>query len=287
MSQPGKRSFPWHWIVLGLLVAAQAGLGAYSWREQASSFQDVAELMILGVLLSQPIPFALWAAFAPQSFFRRLLCSFLLCTLLSLVEVVAASEHTHSGIAGLAALTMSHLAILVVATAVLSIVRSIFHWRITRASIEAVHSDYRGNQFGVKHLLILTTIIAVGCGLLRSLVITIPHLKHLRSLYPADDVGMLLDLFGAFFMAMCVLIPALVIPWYALAFRPRMLFLIVTTLYIWVVCGLAAYFIMRGDFVWPMLFIQLGAALSVLVTSLVMRFCGFRLARVPKAASVR
>jgi hypothetical protein len=230
----------------------------------------------------------LWAAFAPQSFLRRLLCSFSLCTVLSFVEVVAASEHTHSDIAGLAALTISHLVILAFATAVLSIIRWTRHWRITRNPPEAV-SDYRGVQFNIKHLLILTTMIAIGCGFLRSLVITIPHLKHLRSLYPAEDVGMLLDLLGAFFMALCVIMPVLVIPWYALAFRPRMLFLIVTTLYIWVVCGLAAYFIMSGqlELTKPMVFLQLGAALSVLVTSLVMRFCGFRMARMPKAASVK
>ena len=100
------------------------------------------------------------------------------------------------------------VAILLVATAVLSIVRWIFHWQITCTTVETAHSDYRGSQFGVKHLLILTTIIAVGCGLLRSLVIAIPHLKHLRSLYLGNDImGLLLELVGGLFTAMCLLLP--------------------------------------------------------------------------------
>ena len=87
-----------------------------------------------------------------------------------------------------------------------------------------------------------------------------------------------------FFVAMCVLIPTLVIPWYGMAFRPRILFLIVTTLCIWIVCDVAVYFIMREDFVRPMLLIQLGASLSLFISTLVMRYCGFRMVRMPKAA---
>ena len=67
-------------------------------------------------------------------------------------------------------------------------------------------------------------------------------------------------------------------------------------LIIGIVCDVAIYFItietfsvptsvnLYKEFILPMLLVQLGAAVSVLLTTLVMRFCGFRMIRMPKAA---
>ena len=67
------------WIALGLLVAAHAGFAACFWREQAIAIGDFGGFIGLGILVSQPMLCAFWAAFGPQPCFSRLLCSFLLC----------------------------------------------------------------------------------------------------------------------------------------------------------------------------------------------------------------
>ena len=88
-----------------------------------------------------------------------------------------------------------------------------------------------------------------------------------------------------------LLFPVLVIPWIILVNRRRSLTLIVIALVAGGVFDLVAYFIMlriipplpsRYDVIKPFLLIQLGSGLSALVTTLVIRFCGFRMIREPR-----
>ena len=69
------KGFPKHWIVLGLLVLAHADLGAYC----IPADQTLTNL-IAGVMISQPILLANWAAFACQRFYHRILWSLPICT---------------------------------------------------------------------------------------------------------------------------------------------------------------------------------------------------------------
>jgi hypothetical protein len=97
-------------------------------------------------------------------------------------------------------------------------------------------------------------------------------------------------------MMLALLFPVFVIPWYTLAFRGRIIALTFYTVIIGSVCDLTVYFIATTmnpspagnqyeENIKPFLLLQLGAALSVLITTLVLRFCGFRMVRVRKTAS--
>ena len=77
-----RRAIPWHWVVLGLLVVAHAGLGSYYNSIGTDLFRSK-DTMLAGLLSSQPLLLAFWAAFAPQRFYDRILWSLLLCILVS------------------------------------------------------------------------------------------------------------------------------------------------------------------------------------------------------------
>src|SRR5664279_2165931 len=76
-----RRTIPKHWIVLGLLVVVHAGLGVFLPSCVSVTAVNPTYFMWLGFVFSQPILFALWAAFAPQRFYHRFLWSLLLCIL--------------------------------------------------------------------------------------------------------------------------------------------------------------------------------------------------------------
>ncbi len=89
--------FPKTWIVLGLLVLAHAGFGAYlSPVVRSISGDRIVEFLTGGAILSQPILFAIWAALARQRFYHRFLWSLLLCTLVSFSDELGALRHGHS-----------------------------------------------------------------------------------------------------------------------------------------------------------------------------------------------
>jgi len=275
---PENRSFPWHWIVLGLLVVAQAGLGAYAAGRFDSGMDDVDRRLMTGFLLSQPLLLAFWAAFSPQRFYQRFLWSVLLCAMVLFVDELGPLPHMDSHVGKF---MMMSSAIFVLATMLLLAIRRILHWQITHPLIEHSHTDYQGSQFGIKHLVALITITAIACGLLRSLLLMNRNVDWLPSVsrvvsYAVGNVGLL-----------C---PVIILPWYVMAYRPRIGPLIVSTTIIGVGCELAAFAILMTSpqplfFVERMLFMQLGAGLSVLISTTVMRLCGFRMVRVPKSGS--
>jgi len=273
-----------HWGPLGCLVIAYAWLGAYLYDKPANG--GIREFMMQGFLFSQPILLAFWAGFAPQPFRQRFLWAFLLCILVAFAEELGPLltahytdvHHTDSGF-----LMILFFGLFSVATVLFLIIRRLSRWRIKHSVIEDACSDYEPTQFGIKHLIILISITALACGLARSLVL-------LGSGSPLGLSGLrfVVGLVGI----VCFLFPVLAIPWCVMTCRPRMMLLIITMAIIWVACSLAGYMIVvtaqepRGDmeFTKPMLFMQLGAGLSVLLSTLVMRFCGFRMIRMPKAS---
>jgi hypothetical protein len=279
------RSIPKHWIVLGLLVVAQAGLGAFlNGRLNIITTADLGAPLTIGLLFSQPILLAFWAAFAPQPLYQRFLWSFLLCTVVSFVEEVPALANTHNVFKN----TMTiFLAGFIVVTIVCLGFRWIFRWQIKHSLIEDAESDYERSQFGVKHLIILITITAICCGLARSLFIIDPNSQWVHTIS---------EYIGRIYGTLLLIGPVIVIPWIAMTHRPKVLRSLFAIIGAEIVCAVSGGFIISVCFSLPslgtvfvgeggvILLIQVGAALSILVTSLVMRFCGFRLVRVPKTA---
>ena len=139
--QTEKRSIPWHWIVLGLLVAAHAMIGTYSIRKLVGSDASFGSLLMAGVIFSQPMFFAFWAALAPQRFYTRFLWSVLLCTVICFFEELGRLQSdTASGVGGM---MLAFLSIFVLATVLLAIVRWVSRWQIKHSFVEMSHSDYQ------------------------------------------------------------------------------------------------------------------------------------------------
>ncbi|MEN6451739.1 MAG: hypothetical protein ABFC96_14705 [Thermoguttaceae bacterium] len=282
--EPPKRLFK-TWKVLGLLVVVHAAFGAYftPLGKPVSDTAPVAPCLLIGFILSQPLMFAIWASLASQRFYHRFLWSLLLCSLVSFVDEIGSLRNPHAGRGnGM----ICSIAVFIVATLLLSAFRRFSRWQIRKPNVEDVPSDYRANQFGIKHLIILTTITALACGLCRTLLSTNHDLDRLPSIVQ----------FAGFILILCVLlVPILAIPWYTLSLRGKIVPLLVSTIMIGAACDLAAFCIItamtppavgRADIyqevIKPSLLIQFGAGASVLVTMLVIRWCGFRMMREPR-----
>jgi hypothetical protein len=165
-----KRPFPKHWIILGLLIIANAAFGAY-FNPNGKTSSEVGEktaFILTGFLFTQPFLFALWAAFAPQRFYRRFLWALLLCSLVAFAEELGTLGYRNPSLGfGM----VVQLILFILFTSLLLLVRQIFGWRFNRSQKEFMPSDYQANQFGIKHLIILTTIIGIAFGLIRSLML--------------------------------------------------------------------------------------------------------------------
>ena len=270
----GRKVFPKYWIVLGLLIVAHAAFVAYFNPEEAApgAYPEIALYMMFGCLLSQAALFALWSVFAQQPFYQRFLWAFLLLALVSFIEELGALRQTQN----VGGIMMLNLPLFIMATVGLLPIRRYFGWRLDHSQTEIYHSDYSANQFGIKHLIILTTITAVAFGLLRCLLLINTRSNWLPSI--AEFTG---------FTSMCLalLIPIIIIPWHTLAYCGIRVWLIIFTMLSFGIIDLAVIFIeQKLDLFAPnklqlILYAQLGAGLSVLFSTLVLRLCGFRLVR--------
>ena len=158
-----RRTVPWHWIVLGILVVVHAGVGACIYPLIALNPDNPFLLLAFGLILSHPTLFAIWAAFAPQRFYHRFFWSCLLCILVSFTDGIGAFYQIKDDFGKIMSF---EIAVFFVAIAILLLLRQLSGWHITRGAVENMPpSSYQAYQFGIKHLLILTTITAIGFGL--------------------------------------------------------------------------------------------------------------------------
>ena len=239
---------------------------------------------MMGVLFSQPLLFAIWATLAHQRFYSRFLWSLLLCTLVSFGEELVAlrdADHRDTG-----TLMLLDFTLFLTVTIILSVVRRFSRWQIKQPDTTDAASVYQTYHFGIKHLLILTTITALGCGLFRTLYTMSPKMTFFPSITQFVAVTC---------ACLAMLFPVIIIPWYTLAYRRKLRSLVILTVIMGGVLDLAAcYLIMDIDHVppgassyeliiKPLLFFQLGSALSAVTSTLVIRICGFRMVREPKA----
>jgi hypothetical protein len=276
-----RRFIPKHWIVLGLLVFIHAVLGTcfsivfLAYKQSFDSFMFAVANSALGFLFSQPILIAIWAAFASQRFYLRFLWSLFLCTL-NLYSVALAIFVTAPS--DLFFIAIVDLMLFIAATPIMLLVRRFARWQITYSCREDVSSEYQVNQFGIKHLIILTSITALACGLFRSLIMISPKFIDPPIAYVARITCEVVLMF----------LPIIIIPWFTLAYLKNMLSSIVYAIILLGIIEVANYYILNKikyipDIIQVMLFLQLGASISVFFTTLAIRLCGFRLVRVVKA----
>ena len=222
---------------------------------------------------------AFWTAFAPQRFYHRALWGLLLCACLGFaVELGALLQsdiHQHGYSSQVGFFLSIDLILFFLATPLLLLVRRFSRWGLMRRGEEQRFSHYQANQFGIKHLLILTAITALVCSLFSTLAKTDSSL----SVQPIGMVAAIVVLISA------VLLPTLLIPWVTLRQLKRLPLSIVFGIGLFVIDALACNFLFRiaprSEQLRLILLIQFGAGLSVAASTLVMRWCGFRMIREP------
>jgi hypothetical protein len=227
--------------------------------------------MMLGFIFSQPILIAIWTAFAPQRFFHRFLWSLSLCTLIFFSVGLGALRY---GPQAWLFFIIMDLILFIVATLILLLVRRLFRWQIIHSYTAQVPSDYQSYQFGIKHLVILTTIAALACSLFRTLIVISPQFSYPSVAMVVKDTC----------QAIVVLFPIIIIPWFTLTYLKNMLLSILYAIILLGIIEVAVYFIFRKlepnpDIIQIILFVQLGASISVFFSTLIIRLCGFRMIR--------
>ena len=270
-----RNGFPWYWILFGLLIA-YAGFGLYYDHSDPAS-----GVLEYGVILSPPILLALWAAFVQQRFYNRFLWSLLCCTYLSFLNDLSVTVHC-GGPGG--NFMFANLALFFVASVILVLVRRFSRWHITQHYAKDAPSAYHAHQFGINQFLVLTAIIALACGLMRTLfIITRCHFS----------ITAVADYFSSLLI---VGFSSSIVPWITMAHRRKRYGLMLLTMLIAVASGCIGEYarIQVFGFAWYMdfgffvrsvvssLWMQLGAILSLVISTLVLRFAGFRMIRDPK-----
>jgi hypothetical protein len=281
-----------HWVILGVLLFVHAGLGVVlsSTGAEADRIAPISVNLALGFLFSQPLLLAFWTAFAPQRFYHRILWGLLLCALLSLAveaEGLFAKDRSFMGRGefGQRGFFLSmDLILFFAAASFLLLVRWVSRWRLVQLGAEPVPSHYQSHQFGIKHLLALTAIVALVCSLFRNLTLVDTSV----SLQPIAKVGEIV------FDISSVFAPLALIAWPVLGVRRHIVASAFVTILIIGAVDTAYGFVFlliwtadrTSDLTHFILPIQLGGALSIVVSTLVMRWCGFRLVRVERGAAV-
>jgi hypothetical protein len=271
-----RESASFHWIVLGILVLAHAGVGALlnpAGHPNALPNNPVVPVA-LGVLFSQPLLFAFWTAFAPQRFYHRLLWGLLLCASVAFaVEAGGLSSENDSFRGGCYArgfFLSIDMILFLAATPLLLLVRRLTGWKLTCSDAEPAPSDYRARQFGIKHFLILTTIAAFVCGLFRTISVIDPTV----SVKPVAEVA------KTVLQITFALLPVALIPWFTLGYHKRVWVSLLWAIVVVAISVVACCFLLpvrqSPVLIQMILLIQFGAGLSVFISTFVMRQCGFR-----------
>ena len=132
-----------------------------------------------------------------------------------------------------------------------------------------------------RHILPKALVIGLAAGLLRTLL----------TIYPPEDYNYptVFEFIGLYSVYLTVLIPVCILPWYALACHAKWRWLIATSFITFFAVNAATYLAMRWNlFSYPnditmLLKLELAGGLSILATTLPLRFCGYRMVRVRKA----
>jgi hypothetical protein len=269
------RHIPRSWIDFGLLVLGHAVFGAYFTPIDAG-FAAAG----LGVKISQPILLAIWAAFARQNLYYRLLWALLLCTYLSFADDLGTvqqsaydswSRRAFNEKAG--ETIVANLAIFISTLPILLLVRRISRWQMTDPFFKEADPAEPAHRYGIHHLLLLTAIVALFCGLVRSLLI----LTKAGFPYPS-----ITEFVGSLAVFLVIGSPICTVPWITLA-KPKR-----PDSFAYMALGVAGAldivvvpWFVPARIVIQCYWMQIGAIISAVVTTLVMRRCGFRLNQEP------
>ncbi len=275
----GNKVFTKNRVVLGLLLLAHAVFGAYC----TPTNETLVDLK-LGVMISQPVLLAIWGAFTQHRFYYRLLWSLFICTYLSFADDLGVVQQMGDNKPG--ETIVLNLALFVASLPILLLVRRLSRWRITDSEAIEAESPYLASHYGIRHLMILTAIVALACGLVRTLLIIGD------SGFPYSSVVVFIIVLG---VRLVVVFPVGVVPWIVVARGRKLYSLALATILVAIALNLFAFFILEAinssqshfffdPVVYPCLSNQIGAIVSAIGTTLVMRYCGVRMIREPMIA---
>jgi hypothetical protein len=174
---------------------------------------------------------------------------------------------------------VTNLALYVVTLLVLMLVRRFSRWQITEPDGKDGDSMYLAHHYGIHHLLMLTAIVALACSLFRS-VLTIfdagfPYQSGTEFII---DLGILL----------VIVFPVCVVPWITLTSRGNRAGSAIVTLVVaaaldYIACYISVLITSSWNFAQDVAFscglMQIGAILSAVGTTLVLRYCGYKMVR--------
>jgi hypothetical protein len=259
-------------LALGLLLLAHAVFGAY-----CTPSGKILSGWMIGARVSQPILLATWAAFRRKRFYYRLLWALLICTYLSFADDLGMSQQLSVSSPG--ELIVANLAIFTALLPILMLVRRFTRWEIRCPGDIEDETGYLAGHYGIQHLIILTAIVALACGLVRSLLIIT------NSGFPFPSIDRFLVTLALTFV---VALPTCVVPLIALGDRRKAYRRLPAILVVAVVVDSAAVVLMLAafsqpsrflDVVVPLITLQVGAIISAIVSTLVLRYCGFRVTK--------
>jgi hypothetical protein len=265
----------YRWIVLGLLIIVQTAFGAILIPLKGPGNSEFYDYMIFGVILVQPILFAIWAVFAPQRYYVRFLWAFLLGVVTTFIVELGGLKGSPDDVSiPIGILTLFHAIIFFSAIFILSIIKRFTGWKIRSVDEGEITGGYLAHQFGIKHIILLTTITALALGLFQSLTALCPDV----SLPTVDELCReSVEIVAMFF-------PVVFLFWFSLI-RHRNLSksILVSIVLIGIielaVCIIIPKFERRTEMLPIILSIQLGASVSILTSALTLRWCGYRLER--------
>jgi hypothetical protein len=170
------------------------------------------------------------------------------------------------------------MAVFILALPFLLFARRIFGWRLKNVSVEDVESDYRSSQFGIKHLMILTASTAWALALYKSLI-------AMSSETYFDSVGAVVHTLALIFF---MVLPIVFVVFFTLFQYKNWRSAVVSAIcLLFIECAIFYFFPKvrsMGVQAKTIVFFQLGAGSSVVVSGIVLRCCGFRLTRIRRNA---
>jgi len=278
--EPHRRRVRWQWLVLGLLVLGHASFDAV-FTPMGTPVDDnamAAPYAVIGVIAVQPMLLAMWVALGRGPLVQRLFWAVLACVLVASGDALGSLWNRPGSVGNAMAGSVAAMLVLFgVAALALWPVRRLSGWRIGRGSPEAA----RPSQFGIVHLILWTTLTAVFLGAARFLGQQVPVEGEGSSWrHPAVQVA----LAAAFLLV--ALFPTVVVPWVTLAYRGRRNLLILAAAAAWAALTYACIVLMSKSaptplyqIAQPIVFLQAGASAAGLLSALVVRLCGYRIAR--------
>jgi hypothetical protein len=272
------------WLAPAALVVAHAAFDALfcPLGASASEYPMVGAYLAMGVILVQPVLFALWAALSSQPFFTRLPSATAACVVVVYAQSVSWFRVAGSSRGGTNSLDsfLYILALFGIATLALFLPRRLFAWRIRHRRAE--NQETTGDlQFSLRHLLSWTIGTAALLGLGRVLA-------NAGALQTGGGPRQTIAQVVAFFGLVCVMLfPSIGVPCLTLASRRPAAWLVVGWLIAWGALTWAAECLFLGGVptgataseAAQILLIQVGAAAAGLVSALALRIAGFRLQR--------